>query len=268
MCDPAWHLSSDKDNINPIKLAQNKYVSFMDVSQGAISHKWIVPEDAGIKFIDGTMDYNTTDYSSMIIDNPYTTDKKTIHLYFTEAGKYTITLLNTYPTAVDYKYTDSDGNIQTEYSTIENGQHVVRKEFDCQIYVATMQPAAKVYRLNEVTSEYDIPVETGYEDDGVTYKTVDIKYGDSLRFVDDSYEEPNFWSWYCYNAGILDELGSDVTLQFKSTVSPIVVRQTVERKASGSFVPVAAAVQQNVPLNINIVDSDEEIVVLQPYQVK
>lgn len=269
MCDPAWHLSSDKDNSDPIKLGQNKYISFMDVSQGVVSHQWIVPEGEGIYFIDGAMDYNTTDYSSMIISNPYTTDKKTVNLYFTEPGDFTITLLNTFLEATDYKYTDADGNIQTVSSTLENGQHVIRKKFPCHVYAGVLEPSALVYRYNELTDAYDIPVDTGYETNGA-YKNVWVEYGESLYFVDDSYEAPNSWTWNCYRAGVLNETGETIEIAMKASTTantPLIITQTVERKSSGSFVPIAAAVQKDIPLNIYVTPTDNEIEMSQPYQV-
>ena len=55
----------------------------MDLSQGMLSHQWVVSDD-GTKFLNGKMEWGQTDYTNLIDESiPHTNDLKTIHVYFT-----------------------------------------------------------------------------------------------------------------------------------------------------------------------------------------
>ena len=40
-----WHVSTDQENVSPIQLNLNNYISIMDLSQGMLSHQWVVSDD-------------------------------------------------------------------------------------------------------------------------------------------------------------------------------------------------------------------------------
>ena len=53
-----WHVSTDQENVSPIQLNLNNYISIMDLSQGMLSHQWVVSDD-GTKFLNGKMEWGT-----------------------------------------------------------------------------------------------------------------------------------------------------------------------------------------------------------------
>ena len=91
-----WHVSTDQENVSPIQLNLNNYISIMDLSQGMLSHQWVVSDD-GTKFLNGKMEWGQTDYTNLIDESiPHTNDLKTIHVYFTKPGDHTVRLCNTF----------------------------------------------------------------------------------------------------------------------------------------------------------------------------
>ena len=75
-----WHVSTDQENVSPIQLNLNNYISIMDLSQGMLSHQWVVSDD-GTKFLNGKMEWGQTDYTNLIDESiPHTNDLKTIHI--------------------------------------------------------------------------------------------------------------------------------------------------------------------------------------------
>ena len=89
-------------NVSPIQLNLNNYISIMDLSQGMLSHQWVVSDD-GTKFLNGKMEWGQTDYTNLIDESiPHTNDLKTIHVYFTKPGDHTVRLCNTFRRQVVY----------------------------------------------------------------------------------------------------------------------------------------------------------------------
>ena len=105
-----WHVSTDQENVSPIQLNLNNYISIMDLSQGMLSHQWVVSDD-GTKFLNGKMEWGQTDYTNLIDESiPHTNDLKTIHVYFTKPGDHTVRLCNTFRRQVVYPYSVYDDN--------------------------------------------------------------------------------------------------------------------------------------------------------------
>ncbi len=206
-------------------------ISMMDVSQGYLTHEWIVPENRGVYFISEDLD---SDVGPVIIPNAnYTTSASTIHLYFDEWSEENveIRLLNTYDKQVSYTYQVSSEDYTT-YSQYINGVHVADTTFRIRVYSSTMTPQARIFRYRtekggdftpyngttiddndmyrDISDSYDYAGEIFYKNefgvplpynddasnvnaDEVT--TVTVPYGKSLYFLDDSYDSPDVWTW-------------------------------------------------------------------------
>ena len=263
-----WHLSSEDGNAEPIIIGLNKYLALMDLSQGAISHRWEVSE-TGTKFLSGEMQWGQTDFTNMIDESiPHVNDLKLISVYFEQPGQHTIRLCNTFHKPVTYFYSkwnkDLGKSEKFQYvSKLEGDVYVMDTTFVVDVYAPELEPGVKVYRDAECTVEVETGI-TGGTDENPEYKTVEIEYGDKLYFKDASYDRPNSWIFNCQRAGIVKveaETADAITpLLFRTLTSaegiindkPLTVNYTVERVSDpdNKYVPTAVAKTITIPLSI------------------
>ncbi len=97
-----------------------------------------------------------------------------------------------------------------------------------------------------------------------TFATVEVPYGDSLFFVDNSYDRPNSYNWKCEDAGyasIKDSVAAMCFTNMNTEKTPYKVMQTVSRVEVplDDYFPTANAVTATVPLNIVVVKRSDAI---------
>lgn len=105
--DVAWYSSTTlKTNQNAI-IGVGKAISIFDLSQGLLSHEWIISEGtnflkAGFRNGDGTgLPPDLTPFVDL--EKGLATNDKTVFVFFPKVGTYTITLRNTFKNKVTYK---------------------------------------------------------------------------------------------------------------------------------------------------------------------
>lgn len=264
-----WHLSTDQENVSPIKLNLNDYISIMDLSQGELSHEWTV-SDNGTKFLNGKMQWGQKDYDNLVDESiPHVNDNKTIHVYFTKAGDHTIRLRNTYSKQVVYPYSEWSNEIgnyikKYTYAKKEGDVYVMDTTFHIRVYDPNLVPGVKVFSDPECTQEIKTGI-IGGTDETPEYETYELEYGKSLYLLDNSYGWPNKWKFVCQAAGF-DETITDFTDKYelklkKFSEHPLNVTLTVERTAveTDRYIPVALPKSMVIPLSIKIVPTKEPV---------
>lgn len=267
--DVSWHLGIEAGNCDPIIIEQEKHLSLIDVSQGAISHRWEVSEK-GTYFLKGQLPWGKVDYEPLIdYSAPYVTSEGTINILFREPGEHTIRLVNTFKKPVSYTYSkwNQDTGVYdrfTKYAKHENGVYVMDTTFVIHVYDPKIVPGVKVFRDPECTDE----VEIGLDEATGKNKSITLEYGKSLYYKDMSFKEetpwdkPNKWLWTCPQASIKEE-GEVAALSFKAltSVEPLNVTQTVSRVPSNEnkFIPAAEEQTQVVPLDVYVIPSSEPL---------
>lgn len=266
-----WHVSTDQENVSPIQLNLNNYISIMDLSQGMLSHQWVVSDD-GTKFLNGKMEWGQTDYTNLIDESiPHTNDLKTIHVYFTKPGDHTVRLCNTFRRQVVYPYSVYDDNTggyikKYCYAKQEGDVYVMDTTFHIRVYDPNLVPAVKVYSDPECTQEIKTGIVGGTEE-APEYEKYELEYGKSVYIKDDSYGLPNKWTFKCADTGVNDELTSfDTPYQFtakKFSDKLLLLSMTIERTSAsegkGKYTPKASPKTLVVPLAITVVPSDDPI---------
>ncbi len=97
--DVTWYTSLPTASLMTIQAG--KYISFMDLSVGALSHEWIIEkQNYFLKPV-----FSANDSLPLFIDNTLDTicTAKTIHVLFTTAGISKVRLRNTFSEPVTYK---------------------------------------------------------------------------------------------------------------------------------------------------------------------
>ena len=241
-CDVSWYSSSTADGV--YYLAENNYFSFMDLSQGALSHKWIVTADS----VDGEFAFlkngippkpeNIEDYIDPSISS--TTSKKTVHVLFKKAGTYKVRLFNTYSSEVTYRGSD------TLKSVYKDGAYVIDTAFTVRAF-GELIPEYAVYK----DAEHTIPVETGVDENGDTL-TYELEASSKLYFVDmTKFDQPTSRNWISNKAQISNATDSAAVMTFNSLGE---VQVTLKSIREGNNYP-SAQVSEVVPLKINVVKS-------------
>ncbi len=272
LSDVSWYLSysstvitSDEldktDMDRTVYLSQNGRLVMMDLSQGMNSHQWIVEEHESIKFIEGSLSTtspSTEEIEAMVVEKDYTNSDKTVRLWFTEAGEFTVKLLNKFPYEAGFTY---NSNIDWRDYTITadevNGEWVWEETFNIKVYGSTMTPAVEVYR----DAEYTDMVELGTAEDtengiAAVHTQVNLNFGDTLYFKDVTEGEPDSWIWKCEDISTASTTTQNVAYTFNTTISteddPTLVTFKPGRAANSTYSmsTVYSVVTLTVPLDI------------------
>ncbi len=169
--------------------AVEQSISFMDVSQGATSHEWII--DEGNYFLKSG--FNSEKDSLPDFKNPdlgLRTEDKTVHVLFMKEGINQVCLKNTFSEQVTFQ--SVDGPIS---ATQQGDEWVFEKCFDVDVYAKHIKPAFKVFQdgneILNVTADQEIKAS-----DSDTWPIVDVEVNKTLTFVDMStVGRPNERTW-------------------------------------------------------------------------
>lgn len=210
-------------------------ISFMDLSQNALSHSWTIDEN-GCCFIRG--EYNRTDtvFDQYIIPGAgNVSEDPTIYVLFQEPGTKTVRLTNTFKdkviyrglTEVDHKtqQTFPGDPIKESYYDEERGVHVFDTimHFKVLDYVtADMTVQQDGNELLKVSRDSNYTVAQSSE-----WQTITMEVGQEITVSADIYGEPddNFWK---LNAALTEVDSVTEVLQD----DPLITRLTATFKAS------------------------------------
>ena len=194
LSDVSWIISLQQFAQEPYNIKADTHLSFFDLSQGDVSHEWII-EEGNSYLKEG---FSTTDSLPLFINNDaglsITNDKA--HVLFRNNGLNTVRLLNKFNTPVNINFSEeylNSDNIEVDLYQ-ENNLHVVDAKFIFDVY-GKLKPAFKVFQDGvEILSvtEDDMPS----IDDMDSWPTVDVEAGAGLTFVDLTTEDrPNNRQW-------------------------------------------------------------------------
>ncbi|OEK07664.1 hypothetical protein A8C32_16935 [Flavivirga aquatica] len=161
--------------IDPFPLNEGEAISFVDLSQGALSHEFIIEE--GNFFLDKS--YKNSDSLPLFIlpDAGTTTASKDAHVLFMKPGLNKIRLRNTYRDSVTYLAKEPIGAV------FQDGVWVIENEWNIDVY-GVLKPAFQVLdkdgnEILNITGDIETSI-----DDIETWPVVDVESGDALTFVD------------------------------------------------------------------------------------
>ncbi|MCA4599119.1 hypothetical protein LDZ77_06915 [Bacteroides xylanisolvens] len=236
--DVSWYFSSKSKN--PMKLSVGKYLSFMDLSQGELSHSWKISE-GGNYFLKGHVSSEDTVFDKYIVSGAglESTDK-TVRVLFTKPGLHTVRLYNTFKDEVTYRGAD------TLVAKKAGDIWVVDTTFTVDVYDKLYQEY-EVYRDESLT---DL-VPTGVDEKGDTL-TINIEAGGKLYFVDRTViDRPTGRTWKCDAALPATSSEATAALAFNK-LGMTKVNFTSNR--DGENIPFGYA-QMIIPLKINVIKS-------------
>ncbi len=272
--DFTWITSADNTNLDPYLLVEGDFLSFIDVSQGASSHEWIIPEDCGIYFLcDDYIRYDEDDPDTTLDETYYgdleamvtgeaksTTDKK-IHCYFTEPGDYEIILRNTYDKCVSWVRSNQNWNKLDEvcYSVLEDGVYVAEQVMNIRVYRSDIEAKMNVYYDNN--GEKGEMIELGeVDEDGNISKSIDINYGDVLHFeqYDDDFDNVYSCTWTCSDP-VISNTNRDLAITFAPSVPGECLVYLQVKRTLTTFVAESTSETTVVPLIINVKEASGQL---------
>jgi len=187
LSDVLWLIGLDRNSQDPYSINASTHISFLDLSQGAVSHEWIIEE--GNNFL--KEGFNLNDSLSEFIDGNagLSITKPKAHVLFNNSGLNKVRLVNKFNEPVSYN--TSQGTLE---AVQEGNLWVIDTTFVFDVY-AEINPAFKVYQDGEEilsVTEADMPS----IDDIDSWPTVEVEAGSALTFEDLSTEgRPNGRSW-------------------------------------------------------------------------
>jgi hypothetical protein len=150
----------------------NTYISFSDLSQGYLSHKWELSD--GCAFIDGDIKKNDSIFTKFLLPGNISTNNS-IHVLFTKGGLQTIHLYDTFSDSVNFRGTK---NIPSK----KVGNVWV---MDTTITIHVYEKPIPIYKISQ--NGTDVPA---------TQDTIIIKVNESLTFYDQTViGEPDTRLW-------------------------------------------------------------------------
>lgn len=187
LSDVSWYISKDPYSQNPWNVSSETFMSFLDLSQGAVKHEWTI-EEGNFYLKEG---FKRNDSLDLFIDETagltITTPKA--HVLFKNSGLNNITLRNEFSDFVSFNSEDE------RIDAVQVGDvWVLEKTFTFDVY-GKLLPAFKVLQGgNEIINitKDDNPSLA----DQSTWPTVQVEAGSSLTFVDLTTEDrPNGRNW-------------------------------------------------------------------------
>lgn len=231
----------------PYNVEVGSYVSFMDLSQGSISHEWSIEE--GNKFL--KTGFKASDSLPLFIDPTMglTTNNETVHILFLKPGLNKVRFRNTFKDSVAYKGTK-------QLKAVKEGNFwVIDTTFIVDAF-EDLKPAFKVFKGSQEVlsiSETDLPKAI----DSDNWPTVEVEAGDELQYVDmTTIDRPNGRTWYVTG-------GKPTSLN--DSIANIAYFSLGEYKA-GTFKSVrsgdrpARSVSKIIPLKVKVIPSSKPFV--------
>ncbi|WP_139957376.1 SwmB domain-containing protein [Flavicella sediminum] len=248
LTDVSWYISYDPYSQNPFDVATESFMSFMDLSQGAVSHEWIIEE--GNHFL--KEGYKRNDSLALFIDAEagLSTNKAKAHVLLRNNGLNSIRLINKFKEPVAYNGKESQPKAKKV-----GDLWVLDTTFVFDVY-GKLLPAFKVMQgdteLINITKEDLISAA-----DSNTWPTVKVEAGASLTFIDLTTEDrPNSRSWSINNGAPANSNLESATIKFfQLGTNPA---GTLKSIRSGEL--PAANASKLIPLHVEVVPSSQPFV--------
>ncbi|WP_298488103.1 hypothetical protein [uncultured Maribacter sp.] len=235
----SWYSSNEFDEADKV-LNINDYISYVDLSRNAVSHKWTIPASA--KFLNKEFTPNDSIYEPFILNNANTSEEYGINVLFQQSGLQEVKLYNTYKDSVA--------------ESVKSGDvWVVDKTFVVDVY-ADLNPECKiihngveVLRLNAS----DMPS----IDNQASWPEYAIEAGDELQYIDlSTIGRPTGVKFYL--DGGAPDTGNRDTLSVKYNKLGDFT-SWMESIRAGDSVP-KKTIEKLIPLNIKVIPSTKPFV--------
>lgn len=247
LSDISWLIGLNSNSQDPYSINADTHLSFLDLSQGTISHEWIIEE--GNNFLKEGFGVNDdlTEFIDADAGLSITTPKA--HVFFRNSGENKVRLLNKFKEPVSY--TSSLGT----FNAVQEGNlWVIDTTFTFDVY-AKIKPAFKVYQdgteILHVTEDNEPLIE-----DMDSWPTVDVEAGSSITFEDlSTIGRPNGRSWR-FPEGTPSQVGG-VT----ANVSFFQLGTFTGEMRSFRIAPLPTATETKlVPIKVNVIPSSQPFV--------
>lgn len=194
--DVGWYTSLLRDT--EFNLNVNNFISFSDLSQGAIEHTWTITD--GSFFLEGPIAKSDSIFEKFIIEpEVYTSSDETVHILFKQSGLNMVNLYNTFKDSVTFKGISGQDEIIFPSKKVGD-KWVIDTTFVVDVY-DTIVPAIIVKQNGEIISHEN--------ESDVIY----VEAGDNLEFIDATViGRPNTRLW---NVGGSTATDSVSTIVFK-----------------------------------------------------
>ncbi|AWG22233.1 hypothetical protein FFWV33_12255 [Flavobacterium faecale] len=165
--------------VKTLNVALNKYMSFTDLSQGAIDHKWTIEQ--GVNFLQGPIKTKDTIFKVIKKGDTITKDL-TVILQFTKPGISKVRLYNVFKDSVTFRGNTNNINYLKGSVKIAPNRWVIDTTFMVKVY-DTLAPKF-------VIKQNDVALDLSSKD------TVYVEAGDKLHFSDLTTQgEPTARTW-------------------------------------------------------------------------
>ncbi|TXE10135.1 hypothetical protein FUA26_11725 [Seonamhaeicola algicola] len=193
--DVGWYIAYEQSPW-PDTLLTNKddYLTFSDLSQNAISHKWEI--ESGNFFLEGPIQRLDSIFDDKIIGSGSSEDK-TVSVLFKNSGYNHVRLFNIFKDSVTFRGPTEEDNI----SAVKVGENwVIDKTFVVDVY-DTIVPTIRIERSNGEILNH------------TSTDTIYVEAGDAINVFDlTETGRPDDWNW---NIGGSTSTEKDATLVLK-----------------------------------------------------
>ncbi|ANQ51603.1 hypothetical protein MY04_4261 [Flammeovirga sp. MY04] len=203
--DVTWYTSIAPGK--PYAVAVGEHISFMDASQGVLTHHWEI--DSGNYYL--SPDFNSRDTLDKYIMEGVGTiiEDVTANVLFKKSGIQRVRLYNTFSEEVTYRGYDTLSAVQRE-----DGIWVIDTAFQVDVY-ADIDPHVFILKNDEVIAE--LTEGTVIDEDKALWDTLEINAGDKITYIDSTkIGRPDYRLWKLVNNAITEEGASleEITTTF------------------------------------------------------
>lgn len=245
LSDVSWIISIDRYALDPYSINANTFMSFMDLSVGAISHEWTIEE--GNSYLKTGFGLKDSLEPFVDISKKLTVTDEKIHVLFRNEGINKVRLYNKFDRPVIYK--SSKGTL----SAVKEGNFwVIDTTFSFDVY-ANIKPAFRILQdgieVLKVTGD-DMPS----LDDEATWPTVQVEAGASLTYEDlTTVGRPNARSWAIPDGSPTATNGVSAIVKFFKLGT-----YNAGTMKSSRITPLpTAATEKIIPLKVNVIPSSQ-----------
>ena len=247
LSDVVWLIGLDNNSQEPFSINAETNISFLDLSQGVVSHEWIIED--GNNFLKEGFGNNDSLPAFIDGDAGLSITSPKAHVLFNNSGFNKVRLLDKFNRPVSY--TSSQGTL---HAVQEGNLWVIDTTFTFDVY-AKLNPAFKVYQDGvEILSvtEADMPS----IDEIDSWPTVDVEAGTALTFEDlSTVGRPNGRSWR-FPEGTPNQVGG-----LTANVSFFQLGTFTGEMRSFRVAPLPTSnVTKVIPLKVNVIPSSQPFV--------
>lgn len=247
LSDAAWLIGTNSNSQLPYSINANTHISFLDLSQGTVSHEWQI-QDGNHYLKEG---FGINDSLPLYINNEVglTIDTPKAHVFFRNSGTNTVRLLNKFSEPVTYNF--SGGSME---AVQEGNLWVIDTTFNFDVF-ATIKPAFKV--LQNGTEILNITEDNMPSiGDISTWPTVDVEAATTLTFVDmTTVGRPNARSWRYPDGTPTQTGGETANVKFYRLGT-----FTGEMRSFRIAPNPTANVTKLIPIKVNVIPSSQPFV--------